>query len=439
MGDHVRKLVPYYGFETDAIEGWLEQQAREGLILHTYSLWAKLKKTKPCRLRYRIETTKSGMNTSSEKKAQKSRERIKELSECGWQYVTALAGKSILYKTEDLSQTELPPNPDGAAPTRASSWAAGCLTMLTMCGTHIFQEGQRDLPYWLMGGLLDFLQVVILSIAILVLMRVETLTFRKLEKRKTEGNFPNRDYHTAERARRGKRAKVAIVGCLAFAMVFMLVDRGNSYSYYDISLTDYDEPIPFPLLVEINAEEGEKVALSERYHNSQVQMDSRCYLMKERAFFVPKRMRLDQAWRPNCLDSSSVQCRVDYMKEQAFFVPKRMRLGQAWRPNCSDLSSVQYRADYYELRAEKMAKWMMEEGKREEPAYTPRSFQSLPATEGVEAFYARLDANQYLLLSHEKKYIDVYYTGETDLRDCLPLYECYLKAEVRQGGMETPA
>jgi len=399
MIDYVRKIVPYHGVETDAIEGWLEEKAAEGLVLERmHGILAKFRKTKRCRLRYRIDTTSSGMDTISEKKAQKLRARIKQLSECGWQYIPGLTGRISIYKTEDLSQTELPPNPDGVAPPRASWWVGGLSGMIGAYAAQIWPLWHSDFEYRLTEGFHDLLQLVILVIACIVAICVERFALRKLKKRKAEGDFPNRGYHTAERARRGKVVKVLYVGFLALVLLGSLLSWGNLMTHNYNSLTDYDEPIPFPILVEINEEEGELVT-------------------------------------QHAKDPQDTDAFICLTKQEALLVPKRLTLYQDWWPAQQDPSSVQYRVNYYELCTEKLARPLLTDlrERSDEGVY-----QRIPASEGVQAFYYANGESQSLLLQYKKLLVETYYSGKTNLRDCLPLFERYLVGEGRQGELATP-
>ena len=76
------KLLPYYLYQIDAIESWLDDQAKKGLFLTDVRsrLTMGFEKGEPRPVRYRIDV-KQNPGTYGEK------ERVADYKELGWEYV----------------------------------------------------------------------------------------------------------------------------------------------------------------------------------------------------------------------------------------------------------------------------------------------------------------------------------------------------------------
>ena len=96
------KILPYYVYQVDAIESWLDDQARQGLFLTDVRsrLTMDFEKGDPRPVRYRIDV-KQNPGTYGEK------ERIADYQEFGWKYVCELAADMDVYRCDDPDAPEL--------------------------------------------------------------------------------------------------------------------------------------------------------------------------------------------------------------------------------------------------------------------------------------------------------------------------------------------
>lgn len=96
------KLLPYYLIQIDAIESWLDEQAKKGLFLTEFARPGVMhfEKGEPRTVRYRIDV-KRDIGTYGEK------ERIADYREFGWKYVCELAADMDVYRCDDPDAPEL--------------------------------------------------------------------------------------------------------------------------------------------------------------------------------------------------------------------------------------------------------------------------------------------------------------------------------------------
>ena len=95
------KLNPYYTYQIDAIESWLDEQAQKGLFLDDLvgNLFSFVK-GEPKQVRYRIDL-KDGVNYTEDQA------RIADYREFGWEYVCELSSHADIYVTHDPTAVEL--------------------------------------------------------------------------------------------------------------------------------------------------------------------------------------------------------------------------------------------------------------------------------------------------------------------------------------------
>lgn len=95
------KLNPYYTYQIDAIESWLDEQAQKGLFLSGLvgNLFSFVK-GEPKQVRYRIDL-KDGVNYTDDQA------RIADYREFGWEYVCDLSSRADIYVSHDPAAVEL--------------------------------------------------------------------------------------------------------------------------------------------------------------------------------------------------------------------------------------------------------------------------------------------------------------------------------------------
>lgn len=97
----IKKTLPYYAYQIDAIESWLDEQARSGLFLQERRLGRMcFQQDTPRPMRYRIDV-KRNLGYAGEK------ERIAAYAEMGWDYVCDLTPRLDIYRCADPDTPEL--------------------------------------------------------------------------------------------------------------------------------------------------------------------------------------------------------------------------------------------------------------------------------------------------------------------------------------------
>ena len=96
------KTIPYYFYQVDAIEGWLDEQAQKGLFpLETrFGTAMSFRRDTPRAVRYRIDV-KRNIGYTDEKA------RIAAYREMGWEYVCDLTPYLDIYRCDDPAAPEL--------------------------------------------------------------------------------------------------------------------------------------------------------------------------------------------------------------------------------------------------------------------------------------------------------------------------------------------
>lgn len=90
------KTIPYYFYQVDAIEDWLDEQAQKGLFpLETrFGTAMSFRRDTPRAVRYRIDV-KRNIGYTDEKT------RIAAYREMGWEYVCDLTPYLDIYRCDD--------------------------------------------------------------------------------------------------------------------------------------------------------------------------------------------------------------------------------------------------------------------------------------------------------------------------------------------------
>ena len=96
------KTIPYYFYQVDAIEDWLDEQAQKGLFpLETrFGTAMSFRRDTPRAVRYRIDV-KRNIGYTDEKA------RIAAYREMGWEYVCDLTPYLDIYRCDDPAAPEL--------------------------------------------------------------------------------------------------------------------------------------------------------------------------------------------------------------------------------------------------------------------------------------------------------------------------------------------
>ena len=143
------KTIPYYFYQVDAIESWLDEQAQKGLFLLETRLGTAMsfRKETPRAVRYRIDVKRS-IGYTDEKA------RIAAYREMGWEYVCDLTPYLDIYRCDDPAAPELNTDPALQALTLARmnrqtlGQMAGYLVQLLLNSLFFFGSAL----FWVQGG-----------------------------------------------------------------------------------------------------------------------------------------------------------------------------------------------------------------------------------------------------------------------------------------------
>ena len=105
----VYRLVPCPPYDVSGTECWLEDMAREGLLLHEDGFFlgiATFQKTTPRIVRYRLQAAQKSTSMWADHNGNPDDEEIELSKQFGWEYV-AKRGEFHIYRTEDCSAREL--------------------------------------------------------------------------------------------------------------------------------------------------------------------------------------------------------------------------------------------------------------------------------------------------------------------------------------------
>lgn len=378
MSEYVRKIMPYQSYETDALEGWLEEMAQDGLMLQRATMFiAKFKKELPSNTRFRVDS-------NQEKNREKNKARREEIKELGWEFVTHYRG--AIYKTTNTNLMEPPPISPDVERSNILQKTKRIYVFLLFFIFKIFDTAAKMINdsyvyptiQWLKIAEGEIHTIIACSIFIITSFGASLFIFvsaMKVRQRIKRGEYPDRSFHNQNRV---KRRTITIIIFIALFLSIIPNMVLSSPSTQEISLRNYNDSFSFPLLEKINAEEWDQLLSA-----TQTQDYLYNYMMKKSTILAPSILMARQN-----------------------------------SPN--DIGDFSYNVNYYQLfnnyLAEKISSEMLEQ----------HTYQKINTNTDVNIMFASNDNVQHLVLSHENIVIEVRYEGATDLRNCISLYENYL-------------
>lgn len=200
----MRKLNPYYTYEIDAIESWLDEQARNGLFVTEKLALGALRFEKGApngHRRYRIDVKRDTGYRGEET-------RIAAYREMDWEYVCELESYSDVYYCDDPDAPEL--NTDEGTlhevlDRRLKSTARGSVIAMLLLPAIWIWQALRNIgayegfyTYLSEGGLLLLPMYLLLIVSFMASMAMRAWNAAATRQRLLLA----RDYHTATRANR---------------------------------------------------------------------------------------------------------------------------------------------------------------------------------------------------------------------------------------------
>lgn len=398
MRDTVMKYVPYFPFEFDAIEAWMEKYSLEGLELTDIlsGRFAKFKRTAPRKVRYRLGRPNCGEQTRREA------EYLTGCKELGWEFVAILASDYYIFRTEDENAVEFDTDKTvfERKMTRRIRWEI--IGALVPVALQTFYVGGTFVGYSSFGGLLarmvedgfaifPFGFFVIFLVFAYAVGRIVLLI--KLRKRLRSGGMPEK---SARLYRSGQVRAVALIGVIAVVMIWFgyalvscyLINRPETYLMHT-----YDYSSPFPLLDEINTGELNDTDTDANPNSSGSGNDDVTFKRTELAPVIIK------------VHQSGPTVRADTE---------------------SGYRQSGYCVDYYELRSEKLAEKYF--GEKAADLSDGGETRTLTCA-GLDEIRYHIGGGWYeqtLLIRQDNIVMKVQYTGDSDLSDCLSLYAARL-------------
>ena len=234
----VRKYLPYEFFEVDAVEAWLDEQARKGLSLQKVTgRFCRFERTAPHTARYRVNVpSKQDMQTLDERKA--------AYREMGWEYVTPLTDKSEIYRALSPDAVELNTDEEVLDETLhgvlknqlIGEIVAGVLYLLVILHNLAIMLKNGFYTSILDGGIwmLFLMPLCIVAICLSPFFNIQPLI--AIRKRKLLA----RDYHTSKiYSQRRRRSLFTLLILFAIGFSAIMINIDNSAIWEDTTDDDY--------------------------------------------------------------------------------------------------------------------------------------------------------------------------------------------------------
>lgn len=231
----VWKQLPYYFFEVDAVEAWLDEQVSKGLSLQKIrGSFCRFERVSSGMTRYRV-------NVLSEDSQAKKEERIAAYREMGWEFVTPMSGKAEIYRALTPDAVELNTDEEVLNDALHASVKGQLIGSIFLAALNLFNIIRSLLSIRRTGLYTVFLQdgiwmpislvVAILAIAFAVFSYIQpAIAVRRR-------SLLTRSYHSpAVFSRRRWRSRMLIVFAAAILVCMFMMER--DYKTYTIDPAD---------------------------------------------------------------------------------------------------------------------------------------------------------------------------------------------------------
>lgn len=231
----VWKQLPYYFFEVDAVEAWLDEQVSKGLSLQKIrGSFCRFEHASSGMTRYRV-------NVLSEDSQAKKEERIAAYREMGWEFVTPMSGKAEIYRALTPDAVELNTDEEVLNDALHASIKGQLIGSVLLAAINLFNIIRFLLSVRRTGLYTTFLQdgiwapislaVAILAIAFAVFSYIQpAIAVRKR-------SLLTRSYHSpAVFSHRRRRSRILIVFASAMLVCMFMMER--DYKTYTIDPAD---------------------------------------------------------------------------------------------------------------------------------------------------------------------------------------------------------
>ena len=236
------KLKPYEPYEIDAMEGWLDEQARKGCFLsQSHGRWLQFYRDTPRELRYRIDVKPDpGYHE----------DRVAAFRDMGWEYVCELSPQLDVYTCGDPSVPDLNTDEDtlhsvldGLLRKKQIANVVAALLLVPyvyfILVLPILRSHYTGLYDMLLNGYLFLLPALILLLVCWLTELIRGFLDARNARRRP---MLHRTYHTEKRARRRQlRAVLILLTLVAAAGLVYAASRS-----YSSSRDRYFDPADYP-------------------------------------------------------------------------------------------------------------------------------------------------------------------------------------------------
>ncbi len=254
----IKQTLPYQLSEIDAIEGWLDDLASQGLLLENVAAtYFFFRETEPQTVRHRIDVHKKAKVIDEERRDY--------YLQCGWTYIGSINKCFDIYRTVQSDAVELHTDEETLRSVlertlRSHLWTAiVCLIILVawllslFLSRSIYPHGL--LEHLLTSSVLDLLPLLLWSVILAYDTVLELVTYFQTKRRL----LLQRTYHTQARAEqriRQRRIRVAIHVLLIVVYGLKLVLSSYGDDYEHVLLDDpYCAPYTMEMLLPEDAKE----------------------------------------------------------------------------------------------------------------------------------------------------------------------------------------
>lgn len=236
------KLKPYEPYEIDAMEGWLDEQARKGCFLsQSHGRWLQFYRDTPRELRYRIDVKPDPGYRE---------DRVAAFRDMGWEYVCELSPQLDVYTCGDPSVPDLNTDEDtlhsvldGLLRKKQIANVVAALLLVPyvyfILVLPILRSHYTGLYAMLLNGYLFLLPALILLLVCWLTELIRGFLDARNARRRP---MLHRTYHTEKRAKRRQlRAILILLTLVAAAGLVYAASRS-----YSSSRDRYFDPADYP-------------------------------------------------------------------------------------------------------------------------------------------------------------------------------------------------
>lgn len=236
------KLKPYEPYEIDAMEGWLDEQARKGCFLsQSHGRWLQFYRDTPRELRYRIDVKPDPGYRE---------DRVAAFRDMGWEYVCELSPQLDVYTCGDPSVPDLNTDEDtlhsvldGLLRKKQIANVVAALLLVPyvyfILVLPILRSHYTGLYDMLLGGYLFLLPALILLLVCWLTELIRGFLDARNARRRL---MLHRTYHTEKRVKRRQlRAVLILLTLVAAAGLVYAASRS-----YSSSRDRYFDPADYP-------------------------------------------------------------------------------------------------------------------------------------------------------------------------------------------------